>query len=72
MNDWIHKYPHVQALLQQPEEALDYAPDDAPVNGPYAVFPASLSRYTDVRGIRWRWEVLSPNMAKTSDTPVRK
>jgi len=59
-HDWIHKYPRVQALLQQPEEALEYAPsDDTPVNGPYATFPASLSSSTDARGIRWCWEVLS-------------
>jgi len=34
MNDWITSTTRVQALLQQPEEALDYAPDDAPINAP--------------------------------------
>jgi hypothetical protein len=27
LTDWIHKYPQVQALLQQPGEELAYAPD---------------------------------------------
>jgi hypothetical protein len=27
MHDWIHKYPQVQTLLQQPDEVLDYAVD---------------------------------------------
>ena len=59
MPDWIHKYPRVHALLQQPEDALDYAPSDTlPIHGPYATVPASLSSFTDTRGIRWRWEVL--------------
>jgi hypothetical protein len=28
LHDWIHKYPHVQALLQQPEEELGYVVDE--------------------------------------------
>ena len=28
--NWIHKYPHVQAL-QQPDEVLTYAPDGDPI-----------------------------------------
>jgi hypothetical protein len=30
LHDWIHKYPQVQALLQQDGEALDYQPDGGP------------------------------------------
>jgi hypothetical protein len=28
MRDWIHKYPHVQALLQQSDEELEYVVDE--------------------------------------------
>jgi hypothetical protein len=31
MADWLHKYPGVQALLQQDDEALAYAPDQLDV-----------------------------------------
>ena len=27
MQDWIHKYPRVQALMQGDEDILDYEPD---------------------------------------------
>jgi hypothetical protein len=32
MQDWIHKYPHVQALLQGRGEHLLYAPDTDPAD----------------------------------------
>lgn len=28
LHDWISNYPRVQALLQRPEDVLDYAPED--------------------------------------------
>lgn len=30
LRDWISNYPRVQALLQRPDEVLDYAPDSDP------------------------------------------
>src|ERR1044071_5705450 len=56
MDDWIHKYPRVQALLQRGDETLDYLPDadpdEASGNTPHGVadedLPEDVITATDV------------------------
>jgi hypothetical protein len=48
LHDWIHKYPQVAALLQQPDDPLLYLPDgfrsdDVPPND--ALLRAALGSY---------------------------
>jgi hypothetical protein len=38
MQDWLHKYPGVQALLQQDADVLGYCPDGRPPAAPSLSF----------------------------------
>lgn len=58
MQEWIHKYPRVQALMQQETESLEYAPDEDRGSCPRVAVvmldtPLSLAQITELIGAEY-------------------
>ena len=58
MQDWIHKYPGVPALIQGDDDPLDYTVEEersvhgAREHATWAALPSSID--TERRGVQWR------------------
>lgn len=71
LRDWIAQYPRVQALLQHPDEALDYAPDGEQAEGMLSPIRASVFGSHEVITVDdpFRYYILESHEVITVDDP---